>query len=188
MAGDGQLSGGPRPRTGAGDERESRTRFRRFRSGARPLRPRDTPGCRPPGVRVTVSGEGAGELPGRRDASGGVERAGRVRADRRRARRAWRSTASTGSRRHGGWDRRRPRLWPESLLARAFAWTAADVLDDDRRAAARRARSRAIPDNVAPCLLGGFTIAWMEPAGARAVRLEPSAPYTRWSSCRRSVG
>ncbi len=27
------------------------------------------------------------------------------------------------------------------------------------------------PDNVAPCLLGGFTIAWTEPAGVRAVRL-----------------
>lgn len=27
------------------------------------------------------------------------------------------------------------------------------------------------PDNVAPCLLGGFTIAWTEAAGARAVRL-----------------
>ncbi|HEY0530063.1 MAG TPA: homoserine kinase [Actinoplanes sp.] len=27
------------------------------------------------------------------------------------------------------------------------------------------------PDNVAPCLLGGFTIAWTEGAGARAVRL-----------------
>jgi homoserine kinase len=28
------------------------------------------------------------------------------------------------------------------------------------------------PDNVAPCLLGGFTIAWTEASGARAVRLE----------------
>ena len=30
------------------------------------------------------------------------------------------------------------------------------------------------PDNVAPCLLGGFTIAWDGVNGARAVRLEPS--------------
>ncbi|GLZ75929.1 homoserine kinase [Actinorhabdospora filicis] len=29
------------------------------------------------------------------------------------------------------------------------------------------------PDNVAPCLLGGFTIAWTEADGSRAVRLEP---------------
>ena len=28
------------------------------------------------------------------------------------------------------------------------------------------------PDNVAPCLLGGFTIAWTEETGARAVRLD----------------
>lgn len=31
------------------------------------------------------------------------------------------------------------------------------------------------PDNVAPCLLGGFTIAWTEPDGSRAVRLEADA-------------
>lgn len=29
------------------------------------------------------------------------------------------------------------------------------------------------PDNVAACLYGGFTIAWVDVAGARAVRLEP---------------
>jgi homoserine kinase len=29
------------------------------------------------------------------------------------------------------------------------------------------------PDNVAPCLLGGFTIAWMGRGGAQAVRREP---------------
>ncbi|WP_067507844.1 homoserine kinase [Actinoplanes sp. TFC3] len=34
------------------------------------------------------------------------------------------------------------------------------------------ARLEGHPDNVAPCLLGGFTIAWTEPGGARAVRLE----------------
>ena len=33
------------------------------------------------------------------------------------------------------------------------------------------ARLEGHPDNVAPCLLGGFTIAWTEGAGARAVRL-----------------
>jgi homoserine kinase len=32
------------------------------------------------------------------------------------------------------------------------------------------------PDNVAPCLLGGFTVAWYDPGGrARAVRLNPPA-------------
>jgi homoserine kinase len=33
------------------------------------------------------------------------------------------------------------------------------------------ARLEGHPDNVAPCLLGGFTIAWTEASGARAVRL-----------------
>jgi homoserine kinase len=31
------------------------------------------------------------------------------------------------------------------------------------------------PDNVAPCLLGGLTLAWTDGSGARAVRVEPSA-------------
>lgn len=35
------------------------------------------------------------------------------------------------------------------------------------------ARLEGHPDNVAPCLLGGVTIAWEEAAGARGVRLEP---------------
>lgn len=58
------------------------------------------------------------------------------------------------------------------LLARALA--APD--DGDCRAPALElaARIEGHPDNVAPCLYGGFTIAWTEP-GARAVRLEPSA-------------
>ncbi|NJP32186.1 homoserine kinase [Micromonospora thermarum] len=56
------------------------------------------------------------------------------------------------------------------LLARAL------VVDGERRmddAAALRlaARIEGHPDNVAPCLLGGFTVAWTEPAGARAVSL-----------------
>ena len=41
------------------------------------------------------------------------------------------------------------------------------------------ARLEGHPDNVAPCLLGGFTIAWMSGgAGARAVSLQPH-PYVR---------
>ncbi|MDG4764219.1 homoserine kinase [Solwaraspora sp. WMMD406] len=36
------------------------------------------------------------------------------------------------------------------------------------------ARIEGHPDNVAPCLLGGFTIAWVEPDGARAVSLPVS--------------
>ncbi|MEV6811795.1 homoserine kinase [Micromonospora sp. NPDC051296] len=56
------------------------------------------------------------------------------------------------------------------LLARAL------VPDGELRldaAAALRlaAQLEGHPDNVAPCLLGGFTVAWTEPSGARAVAL-----------------
>ena len=54
-----------------------------------------------------------------------------------------------------------------------------------RRPARRRGRARVSParleghpDNAAAALLGGFTIAWPEPPGARAVRLDP-APSLR---------
>lgn len=58
------------------------------------------------------------------------------------------------------------------LLARALVPGGADRLDDD--AALRLAAEiEGHPDNVAPCLLGGFTIAWTQADGARAVRLEP---------------
>jgi homoserine kinase len=56
-------------------------------------------------------------------------------------------------------------------LARGLVRDGARLLDD---AAALRvaARIEGHPDNVAPCLLGGFTIAWTQGDGARAVRLE----------------
>ena len=59
-------------------------------------------------------------------------------------------------------------------LARALVQGGMTALDD---AAALRlaARLEGHPDNVAPCLLGGFTIAWMAGGAARAVRLDPAA-------------
>jgi homoserine kinase len=42
---------------------------------------------------------------------------------------------------------------------------------DDEAALRIAGRLEGHPDNVAPCLLGGFTIAWTEGPGARAVRL-----------------
>src|SRR3954470_13308142 len=42
---------------------------------------------------------------------------------------------------------------------------------DDEGALRIAAELEGHPDNVAPCLLGGFTIAWTEETGARAVRL-----------------
>jgi homoserine kinase len=55
-------------------------------------------------------------------------------------------------------------------LARALVKDGMTILDDDA-ALAVAARLEGHPDNVAPCLFGGFTIAWTEAAGARAVRL-----------------
>jgi homoserine kinase len=61
------------------------------------------------------------------------------------------------------------------LVARALVEDGGARLDD---AAALRLASEleGHPDNVAPCLLGGFTIAWLSagPETARAVRLTPS--------------
>jgi homoserine kinase len=45
----------------------------------------------------------------------------------------------------------------------------------DEAALGIAARLEGHPDNVAPCLLGGFTIAWTEAAGSRAVRLDVAA-------------
>ncbi len=58
------------------------------------------------------------------------------------------------------------------LVARALRVDGEDLLDltDVLRLASD---IEGHPDNVAPCLLGGFTIAWLDAGGARAVRLEP---------------
>ncbi|HEV7962781.1 MAG TPA: homoserine kinase [Actinoplanes sp.] len=59
-------------------------------------------------------------------------------------------------------------------LARALVKDGLALLDDE--AALRlAARLEGHPDNVAPCLLGGFTIAWSVAAQARAVRLPTAA-------------
>ena len=59
------------------------------------------------------------------------------------------------------------------LAARALVEDGAGMLDDP--GALRLASDlEGHPDNVAPCLLGGFTIAWLESDGARAVRLTPA--------------
>jgi homoserine kinase len=56
------------------------------------------------------------------------------------------------------------------LLARALA----AAPEDRAQALALAADLEGHPDNVAPCLYGGFTIAWTDQAGARATRLSPS--------------
>jgi homoserine kinase len=63
------------------------------------------------------------------------------------------------------------------LLARALVRGGVDRLDD-QAALDLAARLEGHPDNAAAAQLGGVTIAWTEPAGVRAVRLEP-APSLR---------
>ncbi|MBB2946269.1 homoserine kinase [Actinoplanes lutulentus] len=60
-------------------------------------------------------------------------------------------------------------------LARGLVKGGLELLDD-ADALRIAARIEGHPDNVAPCLLGGFTVAWTEGvAGARAVSLTPAA-------------
>ncbi|MEU4559614.1 homoserine kinase [Actinoplanes sp. NPDC023936] len=59
-------------------------------------------------------------------------------------------------------------------LARGLVKNGLTLLDD-ADALRIAARIEGHPDNVAPCLLGGFTIAWTEGTGARAVSLSPAA-------------
>jgi len=49
---------------------------------------------------------------------------------------------------------------------------------DDAAALALAAEIEGHPDNVAPCFLGGFTIAWTGTDGAHAVRLDPADSVT----------
>ncbi|MBM0276893.1 homoserine kinase [Micromonospora tarensis] len=123
----------------------------------------------PGGVRVTVTGQGAGELPdddrhlvvrsmrAAFDRLGGHPDGLRVECVNRipQARGLGSSSAA---------------IVAGVLLARALVVDGEHRLDDD--AALRLAAEiEGHPDNVAPCLLGGFTVAWSEPGGARAVSL-----------------
>ncbi|GAA4907488.1 homoserine kinase [Stackebrandtia albiflava] len=51
----------------------------------------------------------------------------------------------------------------------------ADVTVDPRVLLRVAAELEGHPDNVAPCLLGGFTVAWTGDDGAHAVRMDPAA-------------
>ncbi|MGC1213572.1 MAG: homoserine kinase [Micromonospora sp.] len=121
------------------------------------------------GVRVTVTGQGAGDLPD---------------DDRHLVARAMRGTFDVLGAQPPGFVVECVNRIPQARglgsssaaivagvqLARALVVDGARLLDDD--AALRLAAEiEGHPDNVAPCLLGGFTVAWTEPSGARAVSL-----------------
>jgi homoserine kinase len=124
------------------------------------------------GVTVAVSGEGAGELPTDAghlvvrsmitafEALGEVPAGLSLRCHNRipQARGLGSSSAA---------------IVAGVVLARALVVDGTRRLDDEA-ALALAARLEGHPDNVAACLLGGFTIAWTGDSGARAVRLEPA--------------
>jgi homoserine kinase len=124
------------------------------------------------GVTVEVSGEGAGELP--TDESHLVVRAMR------------RAFEALGERPPGlvlrcrngipqarGLGSSSAAIVAGIVLARGLVDDGRERLDDEA-ALTLATDIEGHPDNVAPCLLGGFTIAWVEPGKAAAVRREPS--------------
>lgn len=121
------------------------------------------------GVAVTVAGQGAGELPA--DDRHLVVRAMRVAFDALGAQPPGLAVECVNRIPQArGLGSSSAAIVAGVLLARAL------VADGERRldgAGALRlaAEIEGHPDNVAPCLLGGFTLAWTESSGARAVSL-----------------
>ncbi|MEH1168761.1 homoserine kinase [Micromonospora sp. CPCC 205539] len=123
----------------------------------------------PGGVRVAVTGQGAGELPdddrhlvvlamrAAFDVLGGQPTGLSVECVNRipQARGLGSSSAA---------------IVAGVLLARALVTDGEHRLDE-AGVLGLAAEIEGHPDNVAPCLLGGFTVAWSEPTGARAVSL-----------------
>jgi homoserine kinase len=125
-----------------------------------------------PALRITIEGPGADDLP--HDESHLVARAMRA------------AFHLLGGRPAGGVELRCRNQVPHGrglgssaaaivtgvLAARALTDGGPERMDDDA-ALNLAAQVEGHPDNVAPCLLGGFTIAWSQGRDARAVRLEP---------------
>ena len=122
---------------------------------------------------VTVTGEGAGELP--TDERHLVVRAMAAAFDAVGVRPAGLDVTCTNRIPQArGLGSSSAAIVAGIVAARALVVDGSDRLPDEevlRVAAALEGH----PDNVAPCLLGGLTIAWTEPAGARAARLDPAA-------------
>lgn len=126
----------------------------------------------PAGCRVEVTGEGAGELP--TDESHLVVRAMLAAFDELGGRPSGLAVECVNRIPQArGLGSSSAAIVAGVQLARALVVDGRRRLDD---AAALRlaARLEGHPDNVAPCLLGGFTIAWTGEPGATAVSLKPA--------------
>jgi len=123
-------------------------------------------------TRVTITGQGVGELP--TDASHLVVRAAAAAFDALGVRSPGLAlTCDNRIPQARGLGSSSAAIVAGVLAARALVPGGAQALDDAavlRLAAAIEGH----PDNVAPCLLGGFTIAWTRPDGARAVSTRPA--------------
>ncbi len=139
----------------------------------------------PGGLTVTVSGEGAGEVP--TDETHLVVRALRATLDRLGGQPAGLTLSCTNRVPHGrGLGSSAAAIVAGVLAGRALA-ESGEVAMDDREALALATELEGHPDNVAACLRGGLTIAWMTDSNipgnsgqsavqsaGRAVRLEPA--------------
>jgi homoserine kinase len=132
------------------------------------------------GFRVTVTGEGAGDVASGRLATGEehLVLASMLRAFDRMGTARPRGVTLTCHNQipHArGLGSSSAAIVAGLVLARALAPDAAreGAGFDDAAALRLAADIEGHPDNVAPCLLGGFTIAWTGPGGAQAVRREP---------------
>jgi homoserine kinase len=124
--------------------------------------------CSGPDVSVEVSGEGADDVP--RDASHLVVRALRA-ALEELGEPAGGLALSCVNRipKSGGLGSSAGAIVAGVLAAFELAGTTADP----ERVLRMAAELEGHPDNVAACVYGGFTIAWTDAGGGRAVRLEP---------------
>ena len=123
------------------------------------------------GLRITVVGEGATQVP--RDERHLVVRAMRTTFDRLGGQPAGLELECVNRIAHGrGLGSSAAAIVAGVELARALVPDGAQLLDE-AAALALASEIEGHPDNVAACLLGGFTVAWTESGGARATRLRP---------------
>jgi homoserine kinase len=123
----------------------------------------------PAGLEVAVSGVGAGELPA--DESHLVVRAFRAACDVL----GWTPTGLRVVAANGIPQGRGMGSSAAAVVAGVLAaWALCPDVDgiDDDAVLRLTTELEGHPDNVAPCLLGGATLSWMDAVGARAVRLD----------------